>query len=313
MLTAQTLWHIDPSSSQLISEAIDEVHGKLLEARYSMISTGTELLVAGGKVPPSMQEKMKVPHMKGSFAFPLSYGYSCIAADEHGNSYHLMHPHSSKMVVPAEELFPLANKAPQSRYALISNMETVVNAIWDAGLSKDDRIAIIGAGNIGGMLALVLREIHGLEADIEDQNPERIGLLQQLGFNLQLHGQYTKVFHTSSTSRGLQKAIEIADLDGQIIELSWYGTKEIHLALGENFHYNRIAIKASQVSHIPPQMAEQYNFTSRKIYCATLIEQIDTLDQLVGLIPFSEAVGFFDRLRQGLLSRKPIFVFDYSK
>ena len=313
MLTAQTLWHIDPFSSQLISEELASNQDSVLETRYSMISTGTERLVAGGRVPATLQEKMKVPFMKGSFDFPLAYGYSCVATDTGGKPYHLMHPHSSKIIAPSDAQFPLGNIAPLSRYALISNMETVVNAIWDAELSKGDRVAIIGGGNLGGMLALVLREIHGIEADVLEQVSTRKELLEELGFDVELKGIYQKVFHTSSTASGLQKAIDITDLDGRVIELSWYGTSELQLSLGENFHYNRITIRASQVSHIPPHQRDAYDFKSRKGYCASLIEQIDALDDLINLVPFSDAVGFFEQLRHGLLARKPIFVFDYAK
>lgn len=313
MLTAQTLWHIDPFSSQLIMEELAVDKGSMLETQFSMISTGTERLVAGGRVPASLREKMKVPFMKGSFDFPLAYGYSCVASDKEGKSYHLMHPHSSKIIAPSDVLFPLGNNAPLSRYALISNMETVVNAIWDAELTKGDRVAIIGGGNLGCMLALVLRDIHGIEVDVLEQVSERKELLVELGFNVEMDVLYHKVFHTSCSASSLQRAIDITDLDGRVIELSWYGSTELQLSLGENFHYNRITIRASQVSHIPPHKRDEYDFNSRKGYCASLIEQMDALDDLIHLVPFSDAVGFFERLRQGLLVRKPIFVFDYAK
>src|SRR5262245_57885129 len=53
----------------------DEV---LVEALYSGVSRGTELLVFAGRVPPSVAEHMRAPHQEGEFDFPVKYGYASV-------------------------------------------------------------------------------------------------------------------------------------------------------------------------------------------------------------------------------------------
>ena len=38
--------------------------------------------------------------------------------------------------------------------------------------------------------------------------------------------------------------------EGTVIELSWYGTREIQLALGGSFHSGRLSIRGSQVGKV---------------------------------------------------------------
>jgi len=76
----KALWHIDANTTEWRSQPLsydaskDYIH---IKTNYSMISTGTERLVAIGAVPPSMYEQMTVPYMEGNFDFPIKYGYAC--------------------------------------------------------------------------------------------------------------------------------------------------------------------------------------------------------------------------------------------
>lgn len=313
MTTSKTLWHIDPSRSEIISEEVDQGLAEVHSTRFSMVSTGTEKLVLEGKIPPSMFERMTVPHMKGSFTFPIAYGYSCIVQSHEGKASHLMHPHSSLIQITKEGLQYFDPKVTLHKYALISNMETVVNAIWDAGSLYGKKIAIIGAGNVGGILAVVLKEGYGLDVDVFDINDDRKEKMAVCGISTTLQGVYDTIFHTSASEAGLQMAIDHLVKDGQVIELSWYGTNKVNLQLGENFHYKRISIKASQVSTIPPHMQGDWNFEKRKKYCIEMIEKCPSLEYLIEMVPFSKAESFYSLLRKGKLSGGPIFIFDYSK
>lgn len=39
---------------------------------------------------------------------------------------------------------------------LVSNMEMVVNVVWDSGVSLGDWVLVVGFGMIGGLLAWIL-------------------------------------------------------------------------------------------------------------------------------------------------------------
>ena len=63
--------------------------------------------------------------------------------------------------------------------------------------------------------------------------------------------------HTSATSAGLQRSLELLAPEGTVIELSWYGDAEVHLSLGGTFHSSRLGIRASQVGTVSPRRARR--------------------------------------------------------
>ena len=96
---------------------------------------------------------MKVPYMKGEFPFPVSYGYSLVGKIIKGpekliNRYvHLMHPHHDFAFVREQDIFLIPDSIPPKRAVFASNLETVVNAIWDSKPQLGDQILIAGFGN----------------------------------------------------------------------------------------------------------------------------------------------------------------------
>ena len=48
------------------------------------------------------------------------------------------------------------------------------------------------------------------------------------------------VFHTSATSAGLQRSLELLAPEGTVVDLSWYGDREVRLSLGGAFHTGRL-------------------------------------------------------------------------
>ena len=64
--------------------------------------------------------------------------------------------------------------------------------------------------------------------------------------------------HTSATSEGLQRSLELLAPEGTVVELSWYGDEETTLSLGGVFHSVRLTVRASQVGTVaggPPGSA----------------------------------------------------------
>ena len=56
--------------------------------------------------------------------------------------------------------------------------------------------------------------------------------------------------HTSATSQGLQRSLELLAPEGTVVELSWYGDAETTLSLGGGFHSGRLTIRGSQVGSV---------------------------------------------------------------
>ena len=277
----------------------------------SMISTGTERLVAGGKVGSFFNDKMSVPYQEGTFSFPIKYGYSLIVSGQEGRLGHLMHPHQDAVVIEGKNIYWFPVNLPSQRAALVSNMETVINAIWDAKPDKNQKIAVCGFGNIGSLLAMTLRLHHDIEVDVIEKNDWRIEKANDLGWTTNRKcNDYDLIFHTSATASGLQYCIDHLAEEGTIIELSWYGDNNICLSLGRAFHYNRLKLVSSQVSVIPKSMRNKYNYKTRKdLACKLLLHP--EYDDLITRISFDDAIDFYDQLRTGHQPEGLIFIMKY--
>ncbi|MGZ9058656.1 MAG: dehydrogenase, partial [Burkholderiaceae bacterium] len=68
-LTAEALWYVGPGRAEIRQERVNPLAEGMVRvrARYGGISRGTEALIAAGKVPSSEYQRMRSPHMGGSF------------------------------------------------------------------------------------------------------------------------------------------------------------------------------------------------------------------------------------------------------
>ena len=85
-MKTNALWHLDSNRSALQETSLTEQEDEqyiTIKSLYSLISTGTENLVATGKVPKALHQVMGVPYMDGDFSFPIKYGYSLAVSYTH--------------------------------------------------------------------------------------------------------------------------------------------------------------------------------------------------------------------------------------
>lgn len=229
-------------------------------ALVSGISRGTERLVFHGLVPPSERERMRCPLQEGSFPYPVKYGYAMVAVVEAGPNEMIgrrvfgLHPHQSLFNAPASMLVLVPDDVSTERAALAPQMETALNATWDAGLEPHERVAVVGGGVIGLLTGwLAARTCDVVLIDI---NPARRAVAEALGLDFALPGEADggrrTVFHASATSAGLNLAISLCGFEGQVVELSWFGDRPVPIDLGGPFHSQRLTLKASQVGSVAP-------------------------------------------------------------
>ncbi|MEP7268302.1 MAG: zinc-binding alcohol dehydrogenase [Saprospiraceae bacterium] len=311
MPVAKSLWHIDSTSSTIRQEKLSPINDDLiLRSLYSMISIGTERIVASGNVPESMYAKMQVPYMQGAFSFPVKYGYSLVG-EWNGRVYHIMHPHQDHITCSPDSLTEIPTEIPAKRAVLISNLETICNAWWDAQPEQFEKILIAGFGLIGSLLAiwLKLKGFHNIF--ILEKIEERILLAKKLGFQTILPSEkmdFDLAYHTSSTSAGLQYCIDHMKFEGRIIDLSWYGDKPVSLTLGGNFHINRLKLMSSQVSTIPGFLQKDQTFSTRKNEVLQMLNNKIwdiLLDQETSL---ENAVNWFKKIRSGQLANLSLVI-----
>src|ERR687892_356338 len=251
----------------------------------SGVSRGTETLVFRGRVPPSQYAAMRAPFQEGDFPGPVKYGYLNVGVVEqgppelHGRTVFCLYPHQTAYVVPAGAVTVVPEGVPPARAVLAGTLETAVNALWDAAPLVGDRVAVVGAARAD--VAAALGVDYALPADAAD------------GRDL--------VVHTSATSAGLQKSLDLLAPEGTVIDLSWYGDTEVRLSLGGAFHAGRLGIRSSQVGTLSAARRARRTTADRLALALDLLRD-PAFDALVtGESRFDELPDVMARLAAGSL------------
>ncbi|RAI45519.1 dehydrogenase [Rhodoplanes roseus] len=272
---ATALWYVAPGRAEIREEPLaapgpDDV---VVRALYGAISRGTERLVASGRVPPAEYERMRAPWMGGSFPFAVKYGYSTVGYVEAGRPdlcgrvVFALHPHQTRFVLPAAAVVPVPAAVPARRAVLAANMETALNAVWDASPGPADRIAVVGGGVVGLLVAVLCAGLPGAEVTLVDIAPERAELAHALGLRFAPPEDAPRdcdlVVHASASGAGLATAISLAGTEATVLEMSWYGDGTVAAPLGGAFHSRRLTLKCSQVGQISPARRPRWTYPRR--------------------------------------------------
>jgi len=299
-MQGKALWYVDPGRAELREEEIPapKPHEVRVRALYGAISRGTERLVHTGRVPPSEYERMRAPMMGGAFPFPVKYGYATVGrveagpAELDGHIVFSLHPHQDVFTLPAAAVCPVPEGVPPQRAVLAANMETALNAVWDGAPGPADRIAVVGGGLLGLLVAHLCAWIPGTEVTVVDIAPAREELARALGADFvgpdEAPGDCDLVFHASASAAGLATALRLAGEEATIVELSWYGRGDIAAPLGEAFHSRRLRLLSSQVGKVAPSHRSRWTH-KRRLAAALALLADPVLDGLL-----APAVAFAD-------------------
>ncbi len=245
-----------------------------VRAINSGISRGTESLVFHGSVPESEWGRMRCPFQEGEFPFPVKYGYAMVgrvedgAASRVGERVFCLYPHQNVFDIPAAAAIPVSDNVSDRRAVLAAQMETAMNGTWDAAPRIGDRIAIVGGGVAGCLLAYLCARLPGTQVTLIDINPDRRAVAQALGAGFAAPDEPLPtgcdiVFHASGTARGLALALSLAGFEATVAEMSWYGAKPVAVDLGGAFHSQRLTILSSQVGSVSPARRARWDHRRR--------------------------------------------------
>jgi NADPH:quinone reductase-like Zn-dependent oxidoreductase len=289
-------WIKSPGCGEIVNASLPS-RGEsqvLVRTLYSGVSRGTESLVFRGEVPASQYETMRAPFQDGNFPAPVKYGYASVGEIIEGPDplpNHLverpvfcLYPHQDLYYVPITAVTPIPADVPVTRAVLAANMETAVNAVWDARPKVGDHIVIIGAGVVGLLIAWLCRQLPGTSIAVVDINLDRESVARALGVPFVskslLKEKADLVIHASGQPEGLCAALEVAGDEATIVEVSWYGNRSVPLPLGEAFHSRRLTIRSSQVGRLHPEQAPRWN-QSRRMSLALELLRDSKLDVLI--------------------------------
>ena len=288
----EALWYVAPGHAEIRREKLTAPGPGDVRVRAlcGALSRGTERLVLAGHVPASEFERMRAPFMGGNFPFPVKYGYSTVGsveagpADLEGRIVFALHPHQTLFNVPSSAVVRLPNSLPPTRAVLAANMETALNAVWDGAPGPADRIAIVGAGAVGALVAFLCGRIAGAEVTLVDINPARAEVAHKLGVDFATPewapADCDLVFQASATSSGLATALKSCGEEATVIDLSWYGEGQIGVPLGAAFHSRRLRLVSSQVGQVASSRRPRWT-RNRRLAAALSLVADDRLDALI--------------------------------
>jgi threonine dehydrogenase-like Zn-dependent dehydrogenase len=310
---AQAFWLREPGCGEIRPVGLPEPESGDVVVRTvrSGISRGTETLVFRGAVPLDQRERMRAPFQEGDFPGPVKYGYLNVGAVEEGPAelrgrmVFCLYPHQTAYVVPAGSVSVVPDDVPPARAVLAGTVETAINALWDAAPAVGDRVAVVGAGMVGCCVARLLRGYPAVHVTLVDVDPGRADVAAALGVGFALPDDAPQdldlVVHTSATSAGLQRSLDLLAADSTVIDLSWYGDTEVRLSLGGAFHARRLAIRSSEVGTLSPARAQRRTSADRMALALELLRDPAFDALLTGESRFDELPDVMARLAAGSL------------
>lgn len=335
---ARALWftarrHAELRPEEAPAPAPGEVR---IEAVLSAISHGTEMLVYRGEVPEDLP--LDLPTFAGSFAFPIKHGYAVagrvvgvgagVGSLAPGDLVFVHHPHQDVFTVPADLPVRLPPDLDPARAVFFANTETALNVVHDTPARLGETALVFGQGVVG-LLVNGLLKASGLAVLAVEPSPERRDLALKMGADAALgpgEGLRERVLgatdgrgadvavEASGSGEALASAVECVADEGTVVAASWYGTKEVSLALGGRFHRGRITIRSSQVGRVPPVLSARWDGVRRAETVVSLLQDPGLpLGALIShRIPFGGAPGAYRMLDRGTKSVLQI-VFDYGE
>ena len=298
--SAQALWYVAPGRAEIRREtvAVPATGEVAVRALHGALSRGTERLVLSGRVPEAEFERMRAPYMGGKFPFPVKYGYATVGRVTHGPAaltgrcVFTLYPHQSRFTVPADAVVPVPDGVSPARAVLAANMETALNAVWDAAPGPADRIAVVGAGVVGALTAWLCGRLPDAQVTLVDIDPGRAKIAAARGVRFAAPDAAPRdcdlVVHASGNGFGLATALGLAGNEATVLEMSWYGAGDVAAPLGGAFHSRRLKLISSQVGQVAA--SHRPRWTHRRRLAAALDLLADArLDALL-----APAVAFAD-------------------
>jgi 2-desacetyl-2-hydroxyethyl bacteriochlorophyllide A dehydrogenase len=293
----------------------------LVRTLWSGISSGTEMLAYRGEVAPDLPLDEVIGALGGTFAFPFRYGYSCVGRVERagtrvaeGRLVFAFHPHQDRFVAREEDLVPIDGVDPRLG-TLFPLVETALQVALDAGAVLEQVVVVTGLGAVGVLTSLLLRRAGARVIAIEP-NVERRAVATALGVDA-VPPEAVAAVLAEAAPDGVPLLVEASGRpevlagglawlahEGEALVVSWYGTKEVRLPLGSDFHRRRLHVRSTQVSSVPAALAGRWPRDRRRAVARALLAELPLASLATHAFPLADAAAAFaavDRAEPGLV------------
>jgi Zn-dependent alcohol dehydrogenase/FMN phosphatase YigB (HAD superfamily) len=250
-----------------------------VESLCSLVSSGTELKIFKGNFESASLDVNIKGMADEAMEYPLAYGYSLVGrvvacgsnvADSEsliGRKVFTFSPHSSRVIADRDAVQIVPNGIEAEDAIFMPSVETALSLVHDAHVRLGENVAVYGQGLIGLLVTAILSNQHSStissfrqygSVTSFDALDDRLSMSSSMGATSALQpqaaekaGPFDVTIEVSGNPRALQSAIDNTSNNGRIIVGSWYGSTDVILRLGIDFHRSHKTIQASQVSTIP--------------------------------------------------------------
>ncbi len=321
---ARALWFVEPRRVEvrpvpLPRPAAGEV---LVRTTYSGISAGTELLAFRGQLDPDLPLDETIGALGGTFRYPFRYGYSCVGVVEEvgdaGTGEHLavgtrvfsFQPHAERFVAAMSALVPLGAVGDREA-TMFPLVETALQITLDAGAVLKERVVVFGLGAVGALTGLVLQRAGARVVAVEPRHWRR-ALLGELGLETVAPDGLAEalspdggpptvplIVEASGNPDALRDALLFLAHEGTALVASWYGTQDVTLPLGAEFHRRRLTLRSTQVSTIPAHLSGRWTPERRRAAAARLMDALPLTALATHTFAFDDAADAYAAVDHG--------------
>lgn len=299
-----------------------EVRGKTL---FSGVSAGTEMTIYRGSNPYAHKRfdsasKLFLPSEEATL-YPAVVGYeevgvvtdvgSDVEGVQVGDVVWGSWGHRTEFVqhgdVARANLLPAGLDPRCGIFARIGGI--ALNGILDARINVGETVVVFGAGTVG-LLCQALARLSGAHVVAVDTNPARLQGAARFADELLSDDvalrvkQATKgrgadvVIEATGNYHALAEAIRTVAYAGRVVAVGFYQGSATALALGEEFHHNRVQLICSQISGVPPELSSRWNVPrlERTVMELQASGKLDLLPLISQEIAFENAAQAFELL-----------------
>jgi 2-desacetyl-2-hydroxyethyl bacteriochlorophyllide A dehydrogenase len=325
-LPAVSVWFASPRTVELrASIAPPPGRGEVrIEALFSGISHGSEMMVYRGEVPTGLALDATLSTLQGSFGFPVRYGYANVGRVvdvgsevenlAEGDLVFAFNPHQTCYTVPSTVVIRLPKQTDPRLGIFVANVETALNSILDAAPRLGERVAVIGQGVVGLLITQLVRRAGASLIITSDLHEKRRELSRSAGADVSIDpstGSLAErvseltggvgadvVIEASGQPGALNDAFAASAHEARVVAVSWYGTKRAELALGSEFHRKRLTLKSSQVSNLDPSLSPRWTILRRRELAVRYLGELSLGEMVSHVVPFDRAAEAYSLVDQ---------------
>jgi len=290
----------------------------LVRTRWSGISGGTELLAYRGQLDAASPRDETISSLGGRFEYPFAYGYSCVGevltsrvdGVPEGATTFAFHPHQDLFTVRGSDVV-IVDKVEARLATLFPLVETALQVSLDAGPRLEEPVVVMGLGPVGILTAALLDRAGAEVVGVDPRRDRReaavlfgvpavdVAEIDAAVEQLTSGAGVPLVVDATGRPSALAHALELLRHEGEVLVCSWYGTKDVSLPLGREFHRRRLQIRSTQVSTVPARLAERWDVPRRRVVATKLLSELPLKLLATHDVPFDEAREAYAALDRG--------------